>query len=80
MRDGAADEVAAVPFEVDYLALVDATRFTPLAAPRDPATGVLGAGAPAATGERRVVDAVLAVAVRVGTTRLIDNVPVRVAV
>lgn len=72
------DAVAAVPFEIDYLALVDATRFTPLVAPR--ATGELDAGAPAATGERRAVDAVLAVAVRVGPTRLIDNVPVRVAV
>ncbi|WP_314178303.1 pantoate--beta-alanine ligase [Streptomyces winkii] len=52
------------PLRVDYLALVDPADFTELTGP----AGESGAGA-------RASEAVLAVAARVGATRLIDNIP-----
>lgn len=59
---------AGVPLEVDYLALVDATTFAPLGEedPGEPADQATDAGR----------DAVLVLAARVGTTRLIDNTPI----
>ena len=83
LTDLAAAGLVDVPFAIDYLALVDATTFAPLveafgAGPdgeggegdEDPRTEAAGAGA--------TIDAVLAVAVRVGSTRLIDNLPLRI--
>ncbi|MEV5906184.1 pantoate--beta-alanine ligase, partial [Streptomyces sp. NPDC052127] len=55
------DEAARLdpPLELDYLALVDPSDFTEITGFEDDFTG----------------EAVLAVAARVGTTRLIDNLP-----
>lgn len=57
------------PLTVDYLALIDPVDFTDLTG-RTPGAYGEGGGAPPETAE-----AVLAVAARVGSTRLIDNVP-----
>jgi len=60
--DGAAQSAAGGPPRVDYLALVEARSYRPV--PKDSDLDFHG-------------DAVLAIAARVGTTRLIDNVIVR---
>jgi pantoate--beta-alanine ligase len=60
--DGAAQPAAGAPPRVDYLALVEARSYRPV--PKDSDLDFHG-------------DAVLAIAARVGTTRLIDNVIVR---
>jgi pantoate--beta-alanine ligase len=56
------------PVRLDYLALIDPADFTEISA-AEPPDGPLGPGAPSFAGE-----ALLAVAARVGTTRLIDNI------
>ena len=60
------------PLHVDYLALIDPADFTELTGRTDAGTDT---GTDTGSAEADGTDAVLAVAARVGATRLIDNIP-----